>query len=139
MKEIKIVGVYSLIHFWVDMACATMITSLVTAKVSSETVLFISIILYNFFAFAIQLPIGIIADIINKNAIVSALGCICVFFSFFVTSIPILACVIAGVGNAMFHIGGGIDTLNISNGKATLPRGICINGCTRFIFGYEYC
>ncbi len=137
MKKIKIVGMYSFIHCMVDMACATMITYMVNAKNANEIILLISIILYNFFAFAIQLPVGIIADKVNKNAIVSAIGCMLVCFSYFFTSVPVIACIIAGLGNAMFHIGGGVDTLNISDGKATLPRYLCINRSVRTFCWYE--
>ena len=31
-----------------------------------------------------------------------------------------IACIIAGIGNALFHVGGGIDVLNISEKKASL-------------------
>ena len=67
-----------------------------------------------------QLPIGIVADKINKNAICSAVGCLLVAIAFGFVNYCCIACLIAGMGNAMFHIGGGIDVLNISNKKATL-------------------
>ena len=117
----KIVSIYSIIHFIVDLACAILVTNLVTQKLGSGTNnLFIAILIYNFFAFAMQLPIGIIADKINKNAICSAIGCLFVAISFAFSNFGIIACLIAGIGNAMFHVGGGIDVLNISDKKATL-------------------
>ena len=67
-----------------------------------------------------QLPIGIIADKVNKNAICSSIGCLLVAIAFGFSDFGIVACAIAGIGNAMFHVGGGIDVLNISNKKATL-------------------
>lgn len=116
----KIVGIYSVIHFIIDLACAILVSNLVTQKMGIETNLFIAIVIYNFFAFAMQLPIGIIADNINKNAICSATGCILVAIAFGFSNFEIISCVIAGIGNAMFHVGGGIDVLNISEKKATL-------------------
>lgn len=116
----KIVIIYSFIHFIVDLSCAILITNFVSQKIGGTANFFIGIIMYNFFAFAIQLPIGIIADKINKNAICSAIGCLFVATAFFLTDAGIIACLVAGIGNAMFHIGGGIDVLNISNKKATL-------------------
>lgn len=115
----KIVGIYSVLHFIVDLACAILVSNLVTQKMGVGTNLFIAILIYNFFAFAIQLPIGIIADKINKNAICSAIGCLLVAVGFRFENFGIIACIIAGIGNAMFHIGGGIDVLNISDKKAT--------------------
>ena len=122
----KIIGIYSIIHFIVDLACAILVSNLVTQKMGININLFIAILLYNFFAFAVQLPIGIIADKINKNAICSAIGCILVAIAFGFTNFGIISCIIAGIGNAMFHVGGGIDVLNISNKKAT-PSGIFVS------------
>lgn len=116
----KIVGIYSIIHFIVDCASAILVTNLVARKIGQGTNLFIAILIYNFFAFAMQLPIGIVADKINKNAICSAIGCVLVAIAFGFSNFGIISCLIAGIGNAMFHLGGGIDVLNISNKKATL-------------------
>lgn len=116
----KIVSIYSIIHFIVDLSCAVLVSNLVTQKMGAGTNLFIAILIYNFFAFALQLPIGILADKINKNAICSAIGCILVAIAFGFANYGIISCLIAGIGNAMFHVGGGIDVLNISDKKATL-------------------
>lgn len=116
----KIVSIYSIIHFVVDLACAILVNNFVTQKMGYGTNLFIAILIYNFFAFAMQLPIGIIADKVNKNAIFSAVGCLLVAIGFGFANLGIIACLIAGIGNAMFHVGGGIDVLNISDKKATL-------------------
>lgn len=115
----RIVGIYSIIHFIVDLACAILVSNLVTQKMGTGINLFIAVLIYNFFAFAMQLPIGIIADKINKNAICSAIGCLLVAIAFGFSSFGIIACLIAGIGNAMFHVGGGIDVLNISDKKAS--------------------
>ena len=116
----RIVCIYSIIHFIVDLSCAILVSNLVMQKMGQGTNLFISILVYNFFAFAMQLPIGIIADKINKNAICSAIGCLLVIIAFGFSNFVIISCFIAGIGNAMFHVGGGIDVLNISDKKATL-------------------
>ena len=118
--KIKIVGIYSVIHFIVDLSCSILVSNLVTKKMGLDTNLFVAILTYNFFAFAMQLPIGIIADKINKNAICSAVGCLLVAVSYGFSSLGVISCIIAGIGNAMFHVGGGIDVLNISDKKATL-------------------
>lgn len=129
----KVVGIYSLIHFIVDLSCAILVTNLVTQKMGQNANLFIAILIYNFFAFAMQFPIGIIADKVNKNSIYSAIGCILVAIAFGFSNYGIISCTIAGIGNAMFHIGGGIDVLNISNKKAT-PSGIFVSTGAMGIF-----
>lgn len=114
----QLVLVYSVVHFIVDFACSTLITWMTWQYAGS---LFTAVVFYNFFAFFMQWPLGILADWFNKNALVSAVGCVLVSVAFCFTAHPLLACVVSGVGNALFHLGGGIDVLNISGKKATLP------------------
>ena len=121
----KVIGVYSLIHVIVDFSCMFVMTHIATKSFIFELVYF-SFIFYNFLAFVLQLPVGMFADKWNKNRYVSIIGCglvaLGVMFSFFVKDYFILLPVFCiGIGNAFFHIGGGIDVLNISKGKATLP------------------
>lgn len=142
----RIVFIYSIVHFIVDLACAVVIANLITPKIDGKISIFIAIFIYNFFAFAMQLPIGVIADKINKNSLCSAIGCLLVMISFAFINIGTFACLIAGVGNAMFHVGGGIDILNISDRKATLPgifvstgaMGIFLGGRMRQIGFLQY-
>ena len=119
-SKLHIVAVYSTIHFIVDFACAYLVASLITPISSSAQSLLLAILFYNMFAFALQLPIGIIADKLNKNALVSSLGCLLIIGGFAFFKVSILSGMMAGLGNACFHVGGGIDTLNISNKKAKL-------------------
>lgn len=95
----------------------------------------VAILIYNFFAFAMQLPIGILADKINMNAVCSAIGCILVAIAFEFANYGIISCLIAGIGNAMFYVGGGIDVLNISNKKATLSRIFVSTGAMGIFLG----
>ncbi|MBR3511792.1 MAG: MFS transporter [Clostridia bacterium] len=126
MKKL-IVTTYSIIHFIVDLACNVLVVNLVASKLGNDVItLFDAVIAYNFFAFAVQLPVGIIADKLNKNAICSAVGCLLVSLGFAFYNNAILAAIIAGIGNSLFHVGGGIDVLNISDKKAT-PSGIYVS------------
>lgn len=131
----RIVGIYSLVHFIVDLACAILVGNLITQRMGVGSNLFIAILIYNFFAFAIQLPIGIILDKINKNAICSAIGCLLVAIGFGVANFEIISCLIAGMGNAMFHVSGGIDVLNISDKKATLSGFFVSTGAMAIFLG----
>ena len=106
--------VYSLGHFWVDFSCALLMFSQLWG--TPEWVM--CVLLYNFCAFALQMPIGLMADRLSRNSCVAAMGCILVAISWLLPDIPLLAAVAAGVGNGCFHIGGGIDVLNRSEAKA---------------------
>jgi FSR family fosmidomycin resistance protein-like MFS transporter len=63
------------------------------------------------------MPLGVIADKCGKNPIFAAAGWGLVGIAYGLLYIPIAAAIVLGVGNALFHIGGGIDVLNISEEK----------------------
>jgi len=119
-RIIRIVSTYSIIHFAVDFSSIAILTGVVLPAVHGKAELILCMLIYNAFAFAFQLPIGIFGDYLNKNALLSAFGCLMVGLACFIPNI-IAICVVAGFGNACFHIGGGIDVLNISNQEAALP------------------
>lgn len=119
MKK-KIVIIYSILHFVVDFACAILVTNLAYNVMVNSIYILLVVIAYNFFAFAMQLPLGIIVDKINKNAICSSIGLFLVAIAYLFFQFPMIACIMAGIGNALFHLGGGVDVLNISDKKASL-------------------
>ena len=55
---------YSLAHFLVDFLCAYMIFR----KTHESTLFYTGLLLYNFCAFAVQMPLGILADRLNAAA-----------------------------------------------------------------------
>jgi len=93
------------------------------------------LLIYNFLAFAVQMPIGLIADKLSRNAICAAVGCALAALAYPVSGIPAAAVAALGIGNALFHIGGGIDVLNASRGKSG-PLGIFVSpGAFGIYFG----
>lgn len=106
-------GIYSLAHFCVDFGCAFFIYS----RFLNPWQWTLCLVLYNFCAFAMQAPLGLLADKLNRNAVLAAAGCVIVALSAFLAKYAVLACITAGIGNAFFHLGGGIDTLNDCGGK----------------------
>lgn len=137
-KKIAIVGTYSLIHLIVDMCCLILVLGKVVPITSTATDVMLAIILYNMFGFAFQLPFGVIADRLNKNAYVSAIGCAILAIAFAVFKLPFISCILAGIGNALFHVGGGIDVLNISKSKATLPGIYVATGALGLYLGQKF-
>lgn len=105
---------YSLGHFWVDFSCALLMFS----RLWGDPEWMMCVLLYNLCAFALQMPIGLAADKFSRNSCVAALGCVLAALGWLLPGIPLLAAVIAGVGNGCFHVGGGIDVLNRSGTKA---------------------
>lgn len=115
--------IYGLTHMIVDLSCAF----LVYGYVVGEEMWYFWLLLYNFCAFALQMPIGAAADRWNRNGVVAACGCLGVLagLGLGVMGVSGAAAVVAGIGNACFHVGGGIDVMNRSERKAA-PLGIFV-------------
>lgn len=112
-KRWFMVFTYSAVHFAVDFACAF----LMFRSISQTPDWYLCILLYNFCAFAMQMPLGILADKWNRNFLFAIIGCVIVAAAYGFQQISVAAAVIAGIGNGMFHIGGGVDVLNVSHEK----------------------
>ena len=121
MEEKRSSAVYAAGHFLVDLACAFALLRFVRSTAAwGEAAL-----LYNFLAFAGQLPLGLLADRLGDGRRFAAAGCVLCAGSFVLTGTPTALAVLAGVGNALYHVGGGLDTLNRAAGKAG-PLGVFV-------------
>ena len=105
-KSVYRTGLLSAAHFAVDFSCAFLIYHCFLG--SSDLALII--LLYNFCAFALQLPIGILADYFGRPERFACLGCILCAVSYLIP-LAIPAALIAGIGNALFHVGGGCEVM----------------------------
>lgn len=116
-------GIYALVHMAVDLSCAF----LVYTYVLGGEQWYLWLLLYNFCAFALQMPIGVAADRLDRNSCVAVGGCAGVLAGLLlgIAGFPAGAAVVAGIGNACFHVGGGIDVLNRSERRAA-PLGIFV-------------
>lgn len=117
----KAATIYTLLHFLVDFTTIFLISGVLIGPTVGMTNRGYVIIAYNLIAFAGQLPIGMISDVIHKNRLVAALGCAFACVSYPISLIsPWAACVLAAIGNGAFHIGAGSDILEMSMPKAGL-------------------
>ena len=162
MNPVKSVGMYALMHFLVDFICAA---TMFYRFIPMENSLFY-ILLYNFCAFAFQMPLGVVMDRMceggrhrhtsdsmkNRDngrcqaAVFADFGCkligagwiLSVYFKIaessadaavlnggFVSVIHTIffagIVVILGLGNAMFHVGGGVGTMYLCGPNLRLP------------------
>lgn len=113
MAHKKTLTVYSAAHAVVDFSCAF----LVYRTMLDAPDLAICLLLYNFCAFALQMPFGLLADGWNRNGVVAAVGCMTVALACLPMLPSLVAAVVAGIGNGLFHVGGGLDVLNDSTGN----------------------
>lgn len=120
-KKISFISIYGLCHFIVDFVCAIFILGKLPYIANTYSDFSIAVIIYNFFAFAFQVPIGYVLDKIKLYKYISIVGFILIGLCYLINynNIFILATII-GVGNAFFHLEGGVNIYNISKGKAFL-------------------
>lgn len=114
-----VTAVYSFSHFAVDLGCAF-------AVFSASSTGTLGFLLYNFFAFAMQMPMGLLADIWGKNKLFALTGTVIVGICCCLPSLDLVSTCLLGLGNGLFHIGGGTDILNRSNGKSA-PLGFFVS------------
>ena len=98
---------YAAAHFWVDFACAL----LMLGRLEGGGDAVAALLLYNCFAFAVQMPVGLLADALGGGERFAALGCGLTALAWGLPGL-LPAAVCAGLGNACFHVGGGLYTLN---------------------------
>ena len=117
------VSVFSLSHLVVDCACFFVLMGAFFTDVSDLQLIALGFLLYNAIAFALQLPLGYLVDALhNSKAPVShghfaALGCLLVLVGVICPIVPWARMAFCALGNALFHIGGGIDSLVFAEGR----------------------
>ena len=116
-------AVYALAHMAVDLCCAY----LVYAHGLGGEHWYSLLLVYNFCAFALQMPLGVLADSLDRNSFMAVLGCLGVLAGLGLGRAGYAGAAVwaAGIGNACFHVGGGVDVLNFSGEKAG-PLGIFV-------------
>jgi len=121
-KLVKILISYGATHALIDATCAAMIFSLPLLQHSIGTNFIKLIILYNILAFGLQSIFGLITDHLKCPKAAAIIGIIVTGISaLLLTFTPIVAIILVGIGNALFHVGAGGISLNLTPKKATAP------------------
>ena len=127
VKVIKSMSVYSICHFIVDFVSCLFVLGVApnfcfdSNGTFNESLYIAEVIMYNFFAFAFQVPMGKIMDKLKLYKYVGIIGfCligICYALGF---GNAVILSSIVGIGNGLFHLEGGVNAYNNSKGKAFL-------------------
>ena len=118
-SAVKIIAILSAMHFMTDFICAFVIYSWLT---QGRTV---DVILYNFCAFVLQMPLGLLADVMktkgkeDSSVRFITLGALLTMSGLFDTPVRVF-----GLGNALFHVGGGIITMHKDQENSFRGRGL---------------
>jgi len=115
-NQSKSLMAYTFSHFSVDFACFFMLFHGFKNSIGSLDLVAIGFLIYNVIAFGLQPIVGFICDD-NPKIPIGIIGCCIVMVGLTTFSFPWASLVLCAVGNACFHIGGGIDSLKYANGK----------------------
>ena len=111
----RLTAVYTLAHLCVDFGCHYAFFALFLPGLPVEAAL--GALIYNALAFALQPFIGVWYDG-RRSLPLGAAGCALTAVGVVGAALaPWLGLVLCGLGNALFHVGGGSDVLVVSNGK----------------------
>jgi FSR family fosmidomycin resistance protein-like MFS transporter len=100
-------------HFAVDFACAFLLLGLLPEGGNRP----LWFLLYNFCAFALQMPLGLLADRYRRCPALASAGCLLAAAAYLLPAFPLSAALAAGLGNALFHVGAGLAVLTEENGR----------------------
>lgn len=129
---------YALAHAAVDAVCAGVLWTGVHDGVIATGTAWSVFLIYNLLAFAIQPMIGLVADRLGVARGMAALGGLMTAAVVPLSVVPhgfLLAAGLAGVGNAVFHVGGGAASLRFAAGRATPPGVFVAPGAAGLAWG----
>lgn len=116
-------ALYSILHFLVDGVCALAMFGYFATRENW----YVNILLYNFCAFAMQMPLGVVLDgLCGKRSdrktlptyFYAVAGVVLTLVGAFIHPI------VLGIGNALFHLGGGVATIQEDEAKGLNGRGL---------------
>ena len=116
-------ALYSILHFLVDGVCALAMFGYFATLENW----YVNILLYNFCAFAMQMPLGVVLDgLCGKRSNGKALPPY--FYAVAGVALTLVGAfihpVVLGLGNALFHLGGGVATIQEDEAKGWKGRGL---------------
>lgn len=127
--------VYTLSHFIVDFCCFCMLFGVFLPAAPSLLAASEGFLLYNVLAFGLQPLVGSVCDA-NRRVPIAAIGVSLLLAGLLLGgAAPYAALIACALGNACFHVGGGIDSLANANGKAARSGVFVSSGALGVSFG----
>jgi FSR family fosmidomycin resistance protein-like MFS transporter len=133
-KAVLVPVVLGAVHFIVDASSNFVVARLLRNCPASDFVLFL--LAYNFLAFALQPLVGLAADRLRAPRGVLGLGLLLSAAAMVsLDQHPLIPLVLTGLGNAMFHVGGGTIASLATWGRATGPGLFIAPGALGVVLG----
>ncbi|MEK6959001.1 MAG: MFS transporter [archaeon] len=134
-ENAALISTYCVAHAFVDAICALVALYFVKAGVIDLATGALLILTYNILAFALQAPIGFVCDRIGNAKLFAVGGVALVLLGMGSYQIPILAILLIGAGNAIFHVGLGVVSLSVDPKKAAVPGIMVSTGALGLLVG----
>jgi len=114
------------IHAFVDLLCVTALLRALRTHAMDAAGTYAIVVGYDLIAFAVQLPLGLLVDKVNAPRVASIAGVV-------LSAMAVLSATgradvtmgLAGIGNALFHVGAGGVVLANARGRAA-PAGLFV-------------
>ena len=114
--------VYGIAHAAVDATCVALVFSLPIFHPIAPAEFLYLVIIYNILAFGLQSVFGLMADHLRSAKLTALWGLILTGVSIILFYFsPVAAIILISIGNALFHVGAGSISLNLTPKKATAP------------------
>lgn len=133
---------YAACHLVVDLSCIATVLGAVSHALgmSGTSAALLAILSYDLLAFCLQLPVGALLDLLGRRTAFAMASCVLVAVGILVALSPAAALcwtavVLVAIGNAGFHCAGGIDVLEVSDGRATPPGVFIATGAAGVFLG----
>ncbi len=128
--------IYGLMHAVVDAASAMVVFAALLLHRLPPVEAFYLVIVYDLLAFGLQVFFGAATDRLRRPKVAVLLGLgLLAAGTVMLTVEPISAAVLAGLGNAAFHVGGGVISLRMQPDRATAPGVFVAPGAIGLAFG----
>lgn len=149
-NALPVTALYSACHLIVDMCCAALVSCICEPILAALGIPFApvaAVIAYDFLAFVMQAPVGLLCDTRLEGWRAAAAGCGLIVVAWVVspacTALPVpqavqcfMAACACGLGNALYHIGGADGVLSCSGmGRAALPGVFVSTGAIGLLLG----
>ena len=118
----------------VDACCAAVVIGVLSTGAVSPEVFVSLLLLYHVIAFGLQTVFGLVVDALGMPRLAAVVGCLVSAIALLIPA-PIAAVVITSLGNALFHVGGGVVSLQITPHRATAPGLFVAPGSVGLLLG----
>jgi MFS transporter, FSR family, fosmidomycin resistance protein len=125
---------YAVAHLVVDACCAILVVGSLTTGAISPEIFASLLLLYHVIAFGLQPLLGLAVDAMGAPRLAAVLGCLISAIALLIP-VPIAAIVVISLGNALFHVGGGVVCLQITPHRTTAPGLFVAPGTVGLLLG----